>query len=265
MSSARNFIIEFLNPVTKCTQWLLKCVCWLLRILPVTTMIVVLICVIHGTISNIDELRATWGQDPEKPFSWLTHAFLHDGNQHLRDNLFLFIPSSGLIELYIGRIKLTAIILFTAIAAAVMAGIAVPEYWDTNSNPVGLSAVAYATFVFGAYIGPRIIAIQTARVLTTTPMLKKLQDWPWTTMGTVAGIISAAVWLTPTIGNEWANQDAAPRVAHSFGMITGGGLAILMAIATDRRGEPQFRKSTISFAMAVSILVLLSILLIDET
>ena len=242
------------NAINILNDPVIKCVLWPLRTIPVTTGIVTLQCVIHGIGGDTEDLRATWGHDPGKPFSWLTHAFLHTDNQHLGKNMLMFLPSSGLIELYIGRTKLAAIILFTTIAAAVTSSIAIPEYWDTKSNPVGFSAVAYATFVLGAYMGARIIAIQTTRVLTATPMLKRLQDWPWTTMGTVAGMIAAGIWLTLAIGNEWANQDAAPRVAHSFGMITGGTTAILMAITTDRRRKRRFRKSITGLAIAVSIL-----------
>ena len=252
------------NAINSLNNPTMKCILWLPRTIPMTTGIVFLLCVIHGIGGDIDDLRETWGLDPGKPFSWITHAFLHTDNQHLGENMLMFLPSSGLIELYIGRTKLAAIILFTAMAAAVTSSIAVPEYWDTKINPVGLSAVAYATFVLGAYMGARIVAIQAARVLTATPILKRLQDWPWATMGTVAGMIATGIWLTLAIGNEWANQDAAPRVAHSFGIITGGTIAILMAITTDRRGNRRFRKSTTGLAIAVSTLVVLNILLVDE-
>ena len=246
-----NSAINILNDPT------IKWVFWLPRTIPMTTGIVALLCIIHWIGGDIEELRATWGHDPMKPFSWLTHAFLHDGNRHLSTNVLMFLPSSGLIELYIGRTKLTAIILFTAVAAAVSASIAVPEYWGINRNPVGLSAVAYATFVLAIYMGARIVAIQATRVLTATPR-------HWATMGTVAGMIAAGIWLTLAIGDEWANKDAVPRVAHSFGMITGGTTAILTAITTDKRENHRFRKSTIGLALAVSILAVLSILFVDE-
>ena len=55
------------------------------------------------------------------------------------------------------------------------------------------------------------------------------------------------------------------RVAHSFGMITGGTVAIIMAITVDRRGKQQFRKSDIGLAMVVSIIALLSIALPTST
>ena len=242
-----DIVVNILKPV-------IKCVCCLPRTIPFTTGIVLLLCVIHMNVDNIGNLRTTWGHDPGKPFSWLTHAFLHDGNEHLKDNILRFLPSSGLIELYIGRIRLAAIILVTAVAAAVTASIAVPEYWDTKSNPVGFSAVAYATLGLGVYMGGRIIAIKTAEVLTGTPILKSIQDWPWGTIGTVVGMIAVGSWLTLAIGDEWANQDAAPRVAHSFGMITGGTMAILMAITIDRRGNHRFRILPVVFAIAVIIL-----------
>ena len=129
---------------------------WLLRSIPMTTGIVLLLCSIHGFAGlegDIEGIRATWGHDPGKPFSWLTHAFLHTDNWHLPLNVVVFWTSGGLVELYLGRTKLDIITIFTAVAAAVMSGIAVPEYWHTNSNPIGFSAVAQATFALGVYSG----------------------------------------------------------------------------------------------------------------
>ena len=220
---------------------------------------VILLCVIHGLRGGIDDVRAIWGLDPGKPFSWLTHAFLHYDNYHLMAVTGLFFPSGALIEVYMGKPKLFAVILYTAIAAAVMSGIAVPEYWDTKSNPVGFSAVTNATFGIGVYLGARIITIQAMIALTAKPVLKKVQAWPWPTIGTVAGMIAVGVWLTLAIGKEWTEQDAAPRVAHSFGMITGGTTAILMALTTDRREEQQIEKSTTWIATVMGIIALLYI------
>ena len=241
---------------------IIKCAVWLPRTAPMTFGIVVLLCVIHGFTGlegDIKGLRATWGHDPEKPLSWLTHAFLHANKGHLTPIILAFAPSGGLIELYLGRTQLAVIILFTAIAAAVMSGISVPEYWDTNSNPVGFSAVADATFVLGVYMGGRVTTVWVATTLTARPMLKKLRDWPWATLGTTVGITTAGLWLTWEIGGEWANQDAAPRVAHSFGMLTGGIAAILIATSTETERNRPLGRPIIGFAITVTLLAILAI------
>ena len=226
-----------------------------------TTAIVILLCIIHGFANpetNIEAIRATWGNDPEKPFSWLTHAFLHTDKGHLARNLMVFWTSGGLVELYLGRVKLAIIILFTAIAAGVMSGIAVPEYWDTKSNPIGFSAVAQATFVTGVYIGGQVTTILSGRTLASVPMLRKLQDWPWATVGTPVGIAAAGMWLTWAITGEWNNPDAAPRVAHSFGMLTGAVMAMLIATNVDKEGEIRLGKPLKGFAITVTIITILA-------
>ena len=231
-------------------------VLWVLRTFPITLVIAALLLVAHAVGGDIEALRATWGHDPRKAYSLFTHPFIHTDDTHLIKNLLFFLPSSLLIELYIGSAKLAAIILFTTVAAAGTSGIAVREYWDTNSNPVGFSAVVNATLVLGAYMVARIIAIQTIRVLTATPILKIFQDWPWATIGTAAGVMAAGIWLYLAIGNEWTNQDLAPRIAHSFGMITGGTIAVLIAITIDRKGNHTFCKSDTILAIVASIIAL---------
>ena len=116
-----------------------------------TTGIVLLLCTIAGMTGfeeGIADARATWGLNPDNPISWFTHTFLHNDGRHLALNIMVFWTSGGLVELYLGRSKL-AVIMFTGIAAAAMSIIAVPEYWVTNSNPIGFSAVAQAIVVLG--------------------------------------------------------------------------------------------------------------------
>ena len=238
----------------------IKCFLWLPRTIPMTTGIVILLCSIQGFANpetNIEDIRATWGNDPEKPFSWLTHAFLHTDKGHLALNLMAFWTSGGLVELYLGKVNLAIIILFTAIAAGVISGIAVPEYWDTKSNPIGFSAVAQATFVIGVYMGGRVTTICLGRALTSVPMLRKLRGWPWATFGTPIGIAAAGIWLTWAIAGEWNNPDAAPRVAHSFGMLTGAVIAMLIA-TVDREGKIRLGKPLIGFAITVTIIAILA-------
>ena len=132
----------------------IKWAAWLTRMIPMTTGIVLLLCAIQaitGLEEDIAKARATWGLNPENPLSWFTHAFVHNDGGHLALNIMVFWTSGGLVELYLGRSKL-AVIMFIGIAAAVMSVIAVPEYWVTNSNPIGFSAVAQATFVLGVYL-----------------------------------------------------------------------------------------------------------------
>ena len=223
--------------------------------------LVVLMCTIHGFANpedNIEALRAIWGHDPAKPLSWLTHAFLHSDIPHLRDNIFyMFLPSGALVELYLGKTRLLVIILFTAVAAAGMAGIAVPQYWDTKGNPVGFSAVAHATFVLGVYMGGRITTIWAARTLMAIPSLKQTRDWKWAALGTIVGLTAAGLWLDWSIGIEWANQDAAPRVAHTFGMLTGAVVAILLA-TSDGTGKIRQPGNPLTwFAVALTLIAIL--------
>ena len=243
----------------------IKIVVWLPRTIPVTIGIVVLLCTIHGLAGlegDIESIRVKWGLDPGKPLSWFTHALLHTDNGHLTLNTFLvFLPSGGLVEIYLGRNKLSVVVLFTAVAAAVMAGIAVPEYWDTNSNPIGFSAVAQATFVIGVYIGGRVTTICLGRTLTALPMLKKSRDWPWSTFATLVGLTAAGVWLAWAIGVEWNGTDATPRVAHSFGMLTGAITTLLVVTSTENAGDLQLGKPLIGFAITVAVIATLAIIL----
>ena len=115
----------------------------------------------------------------------------------------MFLPSGALVELYLGKTRLLVIILFTAVAAAGMAGIAVPQYWDTKGNPVGFSAVAHATFVLGVYMGGRITTIWATRTLMAIPSLKLTRDWQWAALGTIVGL--TAGWLVVGLGPSELN------------------------------------------------------------
>ena len=225
-----------------------------------TTGVVILLCVIHAVGGDTEDLRSKWGQEPERPLSWITHAFIHTDIVHIGGNLFYFVPSSALIELYIGRVQLAVIILYTAVTAAVMSGIAVPEYWETRCNPVGFSAVAYATLALRTYIGIRIVTIQATRIPAIKTRLKGLPYQPWPTIGTVAGMTAAAIWLTLSLRYEWNSEDAAPQVAHSFGMMTGATMAALLAISTGRREEQGIGKSVTILAAVVIFVAIISVI-----
>ena len=83
----------------------IKCLLWLPRTVPTTTGVVILLCVIHGFRGDIADVRAIWGLDPGKPYSWLTHAFLHFDNYHLMAVIGLFAPAGALIEVYTGKLQ----------------------------------------------------------------------------------------------------------------------------------------------------------------
>ncbi len=235
---------------------------WLLRTMPITLGTVILLCTIHGFAAlegNIESIRATWGLNPGTPVSWLTHSFLHADRGHLIENAFLvFLPSGALVELYLGKTKLVAIILATAVAAAVMSAIAVPEYWETESNPIGFSAVAQATFMIGVYIGGRVTTTYLGTILSYVPMFRETRDWPWNTFGAIVGIAAAGMWLTSAIAVEWNNPDVAPRVAHSFGMLIGASIAMLIAPNVDRNEEPHLSRPLIGLAITVTIIAALT-------
>ena len=236
---------------------------WLPRTTPLTTGIVVLLCTIHALtgLGDIETIRAKWGLDLGTPLSWLTHAFLHTDIVHLTENTFIvFLPFGGLVELSIGRTKLAIIVVFTAIAAAVMSGIAVPEYWETKSNPVGFSAVAQAISVLGLYMAGRVSTIWVARKLTTTRVLKKFRAWSWAALGTIVGLTAAGIWLALLIGNEWNGTDAAPNVAHSFGLLTGAMITLLIASSADQERNPLLGKPVMGFTIAVIVVAALAVL-----
>ena len=212
-----------------------KAICWLLRDVPVTTGLVILLCVIHAVGGDIEDLRTKWGQEPQRPLSWVTHAFVHVDFWHIGGNLFYLVPSSALIELYLGRVQLAVIILYSVVTAAVMAGIAVPEYWETRCNPIGFSAVAYAVLALGTYMGVRIVTIQVLRMPVIRTQLEGLQNRSCPTIGTVAGMTAAGFWLVLSLLYEWNSEDSASRVAHSFGMISGVTMATFLAITAEGR------------------------------
>ena len=237
-----------------------KAICWLLRDVPVTTGLVILLCVIHAVGGDIEDLRTKWGQEPEKPLSWITHAFIHTNLLHIGGNLFFFVPSSLLIELHIGKVQLAVIILYTAITAAVMAGIAVPEYWETRCNPVGFSAVAYAILALGTYIGVRIGTIQVLRMPVIRTKFEGLQNRSWPTIGTVAGMTAAGFWLVLSLLYEWNSEDSASRVAHSFGMISGVTMATFLAITAGGRKKTRFGGPATVLAIVVFTIAILSVI-----
>ena len=63
-----------------------KTVVWLPRTVPMTFRIVFLLCIVHGVAGlegDIEGIRERWRQDPGKPLSWFTYAFLHTDNPRL--------------------------------------------------------------------------------------------------------------------------------------------------------------------------------------
>ena len=233
-----------------------EAIVWLPRTVPMTTAVLALLCIIQGLteLGDMTTIRATWGFDPAYPHSWLTYAFVHDGRAHLIHNtLLILLPAGRIIELHLGRTRLALLILFTAIAAAVMLAVAVPEYWETGGNPVGLSAVSHAIFVIGVYIGARITFTQLATTLASKPGFGAIRGGPWPALATPLGLTAAGTWITVAMEYEWPNQDAAERVAHSFGILAGAMAAVLIATTSDKVRARHAGRALIGFAIAVTL------------
>ena len=233
---------------------------WSLRTLPITTGIVVVLCVIHGIVAYVGDpvaARAAFGQRPGDPVSWFTHALLHDSIWHLAFNGAVFWISGGLVELCLGRNKLAVLVVLVAPAAAVMAAIAAPGYWETNANPIGFSAVSNATFVLGVYLGTKVVGFWLARWVPDTMLRGRLQALPWSVIGTVVALAVTLAWLHHGIGGEWGDPDAAPRVAHSFGMLSG--LTAVGIVAVNGRSLGDRSLSRFSVGLAITVMVIVAI------
>ena len=234
----------------------LEAIVWLPRTVPLTAAVLALLCIIQGLteLGDMTTIRATWGFDPAYPHSWLTYAFVHNDRAHLIHNtLLILLPAGGMIELHLGRTRLALLILFAAIAAAVMLAVAVPEYWETGGNPVGFSAVSHAIFVIGVYIGARITFIQLATTLSSRPGFAAIRGGPWPALATLLGLTAAGTWVTVAMSYEWPNQDAAERVAHSFGILAGALAAVLIATTSDKVRARHAGRPLIGFTIAVTL------------
>ena len=231
---------------------------WSLGTLPVVTTIVVLLCAIHAVVvctGGTVAAREAWGLALGDPLSWLTHAFLHGDGFHLSYNCIVFWTSGGLIELQLGRARLVAIVVLTIPAAAVMSVIAVPEYWETNANPIGFSAVSLGTFVVGVYLTTRVLVACLTAPLSNVGAFNNVPIQRWMILGNVVAALAMLVWLHHALVVEWNAMDSAPRVAHSFGILSGltvaGQIAVQSSVPLDRPSS----KPVVVFAILIMVVV----------
>lgn len=222
--------------------WMVKLGIWVITKTPVTTGTVILLWIIYNLTGGgeaAEGLIQEWGLAPSKPHTYLTHAFLHFNLWHILTNTTGFWIFGAIMERDLGRAKLAVFALLTAAAAAVITVMAVPEYWDTNGNPAGFSAVANAAFVIGAYIGGCQMAAGLGKALTARVGLirKMTPQWPGETVCSAIGIACAGAAVAWGIQDEWGSTDAAPRVAHMFGTLAG---AIVTAMVV-KSNKPDVR------------------------
>lgn len=237
---------------------------WALRTIPLSTGVVVVLCVIHGAVALVwspAAARGALGLTPGFPLSWFTHAFLHADVAHLALNCAVFWASGGLVELCLGRGKLAVLVLVIVPAAAVMSAMAVPEYWKTHDNPIGFSAVSEATFVLGVYLGAKVFGFLLAGRVPDQMRCGSLQVLPWSLIGTVAALAVTLAWLHHGLGVEWTSMDAAPRVAHSFGMLSGLTAAGTIAVTGADSDVRSLSRSSVVLAGLVIIVVAVEVVL----
>ena len=181
-------------------NWGVKLGVWVITKTPVTTGTVVLLWVVYWVIHNLtgggeaaEGMVREWGLVPSKPHTYFTHAFLHFNLWHILTNTTGFWIFGAIMERHLGGARLGVLVLLSAVAAAVMTVMAVPEYWDNNGNPAGFSAVANAVFVIGAYIGSSQIAAGTGKaVAARIGLIRKLpSESPWQTVCSAIGVAFA--------------------------------------------------------------------------
>ena len=230
-------------------NWMVKLGIWLVTKTPVTTGTVILLWIIYNLTGGgeaAEGLIQEWGLAPSKPHTYLTHAFLHFNLWHILTNTTGFWIFGAIMERHLGGARLAVIALLTAVAAAVMTVIAVPDYWETNSNPAGFSAVANAAFVIGAYIGGcKMVAGLGQAVAARIGLIRKMtSQWSWETFCSAIGVACAGAAVAWVMQDEWGSADAAPRVAHMFGALAGAMVTAMIVKSNkpDVRDELRLRE-----------------------
>ena len=118
---------------------------------PLLTIILIFsMCVIEYMASEFGDRKAwneSFGYIPEKPITYIAHAFLHNGSGHLFGNMALLLCFGWPSEKKWGIPWTLALIGFSVICSGWVAGqLAGTGKWPTEINPVGFSHAAANTF-----------------------------------------------------------------------------------------------------------------------
>ena len=194
-------------------------------------------CGIEFAASNFD-YRKSWNESfgyiPEKPITYITHAFLHDNRSpHLRDNMAVLLFFGWFSEKRWGLAWIAALIGFSILCSGWAAGqLAGTEEWPDEINPVGFSHVALTLCVTGTYA----VVIATLNCLQNKfPAIAtrdRLQQ-----AGPILALFLALGVCGWTVSGQaiWNPTNETGQVAHSVGALIGG-IMVLFAAMT-RQGQ----------------------------
>ena len=188
--------------------------------------------VIEYVASNFD-CRKSWndnfGYIPEKPITYVTHAFLHNSSAHLGCNMAILLFFGWFSEKWWGipwTVSLIGFsILFSGWATGHLAG---TEKWPDEINPVGFSHAAQTLLVTGTYAAVTAILDLLQRKLPEIAARGKLlQASP-----ILALFLALAVCGWSVSGQAtWNPTNETGQVAHSAGALIGG-IVVLFAAMT---------------------------------
>lgn len=191
----------------------------------ITLLLILAMAAIH-MISEGMGVRQAWrdsyGFMPDKFATYITHAFLHADQSHIKGNLRWFLLFGSFVEMGCGRVWYVCSIMLTAICGASLTAVAIADYWPTDENPVGFSIVISSFGVVGSYVISRFTLRQALRKIgiyfISVPSKSLIQVVPCA--------VAAAV-LMSILAEEYQPEMGVTELGHTIGAIIGALLTFL--------------------------------------
>ena len=178
------------------------------------------------------QARELLGVQHGREYSLLTHGIVHADWCHLVGNVLALEVFGPFVEKWLGKLLYVLAMPVVAITGAHLTLEMVPEYWDTNDNPVGMSIVTAALGATGLYLGTRNVILITSHQIVRLARNARREAASWAAVAGTAVIVTVVLWAEShtTVGPT--------KIGHTTGAVMGLMFALINAIIrTFRCGE----------------------------
>ena len=200
---------------------------WITHVLAVSAFVVFVALEMLGTQ---EWAVAVLGVQPDKLWTFVSHAVVHDGWAHLITNLLVLELFGPFIERWLRSLLYGSAVLLITLLGAYLSVELVPEYWVEGSNPVGMSISGYALESVGIYLAARtVIHRQRYRIRVLVSSVKR--EWvSWVAVMVTVAVMTFFLWA----GSDFTEGPA--EVGHTTGAIMGVIVTVVNAFIRTCRG-----------------------------
>lgn len=195
----------------------------------ILTGLILAVHLIVESIGNVGEVRGALGLQPEKGYSLLTYALIHDGWSHLRGNAITLFLLGPITERLIGKFWFIISIVLLVFLGAATSVTLIPEYFGTGENPVGLSTMTRALITTGAYVlANKLFRLIQQHPPQWRPIERSLAKWEMWNQPTA--VLASAICCALLIYDVLDTSAGPVLIGHTTALLGGTAIASVHAV-----------------------------------